>query len=374
VTCGTFRFYCTILTDSTKNGGEKTKNMIAPGITILFKIFSIIISSWLLIHLLAAFGIFLVIAYPIWWFIAPTKTVCLECRTRRELKWCNFCRHTIENGQFYPKNLRSSLLNSLLILVFSLVSLALVYGETKLISRVSAEINKRTATFTVPSDVKHKIGQTFPFEISIDGIRTPINTVQVDLSYDPQTLEVVEVSTHKSFATVFIEKEIYNEIGFMRLTGGLPNPGFQQENGVFGTVYFRGKSAGITEIVFLPTSVVLANDGKGTNILSSFATASVLILAEPILEEEVASEADIILEPLVLGQAAEGTQLHLYTQTRDRDVLGLSLEDGQMTMSVQDDQPGILERLANILYQIDNFIIEMWKQVYHFMTKPLNIN
>jgi hypothetical protein len=335
--------------------------MILPGLTILFKIVSVTLSSWLLIHILAAFGVFLAVAYPIWWFITPTKIICLECRVRKGLNWCNFCQHKIENGQVYPKNLRSTFLNSFLILIFTIVSFSIVYAEAKLLARVNAQINNRTASFTIPGNMTYKIGETFPFSIDIEGIRTAINTVQVDISFDPEVLEAVNISTHNSFAKVFIEREIYNDIGFVRLTGGLPNPGYKQEKGSFGTIYFRGKSPGITEIQFLPTSVILANDGRGTNVLGSLTTTPVLILTEPISDEERAKEAEIIIDPIVLGEAAEGTQLHLYSESRDNRILGLKA-DGDAVL-LEDQSPTFFQGVLNFIHKIDDFIIDAWRSV-----------
>ena len=90
----------------------------------------------------------------------------------------------------------------------------------------------------------------------------PINAIQADLGFNPEKVEVVDISTQNSFANIFIQKEINNETGYARLTGGLPNPGFFSDRGIFGTVFFRGKQPGVVKIDFLPSSMVLANDGR----------------------------------------------------------------------------------------------------------------
>lgn len=90
-------------------------------------------------------------------------------------------------------------------------------------------------------------------KIDITSIKVPINAVQADIGFEPHKLEVVDVSTEDSFANIFIQKEINNEVGYVRLTGGLPNPGFFADRGVFGTVFFKGISPGIVRIEFLPS-------------------------------------------------------------------------------------------------------------------------
>jgi len=42
----------------------------------LILIIPFIIASWLLVHVLTIFGIFLAVAYPLWWIFAPSQTVC----------------------------------------------------------------------------------------------------------------------------------------------------------------------------------------------------------------------------------------------------------------------------------------------------------
>lgn len=340
--------------------------MFLPGLAIALKIASIIIASWIIIHLLAVFGIFLALAYPFWWFVAPKSTVCLNCQARTVGDFCSFCKSTIDVDN-HPKNFSSVIKNALLILVFSLVSISIVYFESQIISKVSIFPASRTVSFSVDDSSKYRIHEIFPMEINVSGIETPINAVQVDLSFDPDQLEVIELSTENSFATVFIDQEINNEVGFARLTGGLPNPGYSLNRGLFGTVYFRAKSPGTATVEFLPTSVVLANDSKGTNVLSSLPKNSFYILDEKINYDDQKIQLDQVrLESNVLGIESDRTQIHLYLENKEllpNNAKPVVLGDND----IRDALDGSNDINKNIVIRsiviLDNYILSIYKSI-----------
>ena len=352
--------------------------MILPGIAAIFKIISIVISSWVVIHLLAAFGVFIAFSYPIWWFIFPRKTFCLNCHARNKHDYCSLCRREIERDR-HPEDLRSALLNSLLILVFSVLSFGLVYIEAQVIKNAEIFPSQKTVEFIIPDKQKYKLGEVFPMEIRLNGIKIPINAVQVDIGYDPQQLEVIELSTENSFATVFIQKEINNDIGFARLTGGLPNPGYQFESGLYGTVYFKGKEPGFATVDFLPTSVVLANDSKGTNVLKGLPSSSFLILAEAVNPESVVNQEQVYLNTNVLGDTAEEKQLHLYlsdqiknsqqddsSQSTQSEVLGES--------TTANESVGPLNTVIVVIEKVDNTIISIFTGIFDVLVSMLGFD
>lgn len=192
-------------------------------------------------------------------------------------------------------------------------------------------------------------------KIEISGIKTPINAVQADLGFDSSKLEVVSVSTDGSFANIFVQKEIDNEGGYVRLTGGLPNPGFFSDNGVFGTIFFRGKEPGIAKINYLPSSMVLANNGRGTNILKDLASISYLILPERISQEDEDMQKKIT-EFNVLGESTSSTQMKFYDET---SVLG---ENAKREIKKK-KFPGFAEIFLGSIEKFDRFILEQWGSV-----------
>ncbi len=331
--------------------------MILPGFVLFLKILSLIVASWLLVHLLAVLGVFLAFAYPLWWFLAPHQTPCLLCRVRESGEQCPFCRQTVrKSGDLNPKSFRSTVLNAFLILVLSLFSFGLVFAESRLLFRLGFPPTPKTASFIIPPKGQYRLGEIFPMKIEIAGIKTPVNAIQADLGFDPQKLEVVDISTADSFATIFIQKEINNEVGYARLTGGLPNPGFFDEQGLFGTVFFQTKNPGIVQIEFLPSSMVLANDGRGSNILKDLAAAPYLILPEPISEEESELQTALI-EPGVLGEETEETQLKFYEEGK---ILGEKIP----SEIIKEEKPGLSKFFLDLLEKVDRFILSFWGNLF----------
>jgi hypothetical protein len=321
----------------------------------LILIIPVIIASWLLIHILAIFGIFLAIAYPLWWLLAPKQTTCLLCRAGREGQKCLFCRRVIKKREgTSPVNLSSAILNGLLIFVFSVISMGIVFGESQLLFKLGFPPTPKTVSFTIPAKGQYRIGEIFPMKIEISGIKTPINAVQADLSFDSSRLEIVDISTEDSFANIFIQKEINNQEGYARLTGGLPNPGFFSDHGVFGTVFFKAKAPGVVKVAYLPSSIILANDGRGTDVLKDLTSVSYLILPEKISQGEENLQTSAISKSAVLGESTNATQMIFYNEG---GVLGAKTGVG-----IQEQNKFSLSKIfLDVLEQVDRFILEQWQ-------------
>ncbi len=325
----------------------------------LILIIPILIASWFLIHLLAIFGIFLAIGYPLWWLLAPKQTACLLCRAGREGQKCFFCRRPIKkNLGMSPANLSSAVFNGLLILFFSIISIGIVFGESQILFKLGFPPTPKTVSFAIPAKGQYRIGEIFPMKIEIAGIKTPVNAIQADLSFDSSKLELVDISTEGSFATIFIQKEINNEGGYARLTGGLPNPGFFSDHGIFATVFFKGKEPGVVKVEYLPSSMVLANDGRGTNVLKDLSTVSYFILPEKISQKEAdLQQKSVSLKSTVLGESigTESTQMKFYTEG---SVLGATV-----SKEIEEANKSSLSKLfLDNLEKVDRFILEQWQK------------
>jgi len=295
-----------------------------------------LILSWFLVHFLAVFGLFLALVYPVWWLLDLKRFPCLWCHIKKT-KECPFSHGLFDSG---------------LILLFTLLSFGLVFTESKILFKMGFPPTPKTVTFVIPPKGQYRLGEIFPVKIEIVGIKMPINAIQADLGFNPEKVEVVDISTQNSFANIFIQKEINNETGYARLTGGLPNPGFFSDRGIFGTVFFRGKQPGVVKIDFLPSSMVLANDGRGTNVLRKLAAVSYLILPEKISQEEEEMQKDIILKPAVMGEKTEETQMKFYKKER---ILGIKT-DQEIT---KQKRVNLFKIFLSFLEKTDQFILNL---------------
>lgn len=319
----------------------------------------LVVSSWILVHLLTIFGIFLAVAYPICWIIAPKQTICVFCRSQRDGHLCPLCHQVVRRSEgFAPKTFVSAVYNGLVLLAFTLLSIIIVFFESQLLFRFVQQPPEKKVSFSTPTAQTHQIGEVFPMQIKINGIKQAINEVSVDFSYNPSLLEVVDISTKDSFATLFIQKQIDNKAGITRFAGGLPNPGFSGSTGVFVTVYFRGLRQGIVSVHFLPSSTVLANNGQGDNLLSNFSDVSYLLVAKLPSKSIISEKKSLSIQSKVLGSSTStGIQMTFYN---DEPVLGAETKSPPKQQKATTDRQSMLSMLRSF----DNFILAIWTKVF----------
>src|SRR3989338_2532916 len=134
-----------------------------------------------------------------------------------------------------------------------------------------------------PSQGAFIVGNSFDVSIFVNTNGNDINTIEVNVKFSPDTLQIVSPSAGQSFISVWITQPTFsNEQGTIHFAGGLPSPGINTTAGLVYTITFRAKAPGTGTIEILPNSKVLLNDGKGTNILTSVTKGSYsLTLAAP---------------------------------------------------------------------------------------------
>jgi len=319
----------------------------------VFMFILILPASWILIHLFAVFGIFLLVSYPIWIFTNPNSSHCLFRLFDKQGKGCFLC--TKPKGT--PRSsLVTGLLNALMIIVLTFSSIGIVFGEKTLLETSGVIPEKKTAIFDIPMNEQYKIGEIFLMPIEVNEIEVPINAIQADIKYDEELLEIVDILTNESFANIFIQKEIKNNLGFARLTGGLPNPGYSGDSLLFGKVLFRCKNFGTGEVEILKSSLVLANDDSGSNILASFPTSSYQILPEKITASENDFQNTFIKEN-VLG--VSDSSLNFF---KEEDI---DIEELLRTEYITEDQES-KKSFWDYIYLLDKSIVNLINPILVF--------
>lgn len=120
-----------------------------------------------------------------------------------------------------------------------------------------------------PSTGTYTVGNTFSVVAKVNTGGSAINTAQGTLVFDTNAFEVQGVSKSGSIFTLWTQEPGYsNSAGTVDFGGGVPNPGFTGSSGTIITVTLKVKTNGMGNITW-SSGAVLANDGLGTNILSS---------------------------------------------------------------------------------------------------------
>ncbi|KKS45482.1 hypothetical protein A2127_00560 [Candidatus Jorgensenbacteria bacterium GWC1_48_12] len=124
-----------------------------------------------------------------------------------------------------------------------------------------------------PSSGTYNTGRNFTVSVKVS-TNVPVNAVSAVINYPNNNLEAVGISKTGSVVNLWVQEPSFSNtdsLGNVRFEGVVLNPGFTGEGGVLD-ITFRVKAKGGANLNFF-SGTVLANDGKGTNVLSTFKNA-----------------------------------------------------------------------------------------------------
>ncbi len=125
------------------------------------------------------------------------------------------------------------------------------------------------ATLSVsPGTGVYTSNSTFTVRVAVNTSGKSINAAEGTLSFNPSELSVVSVTRSGSIFNLWVaEPSFSNSAGTISFSGGLPS-GYTGGSGNIMSVTFKAKGSGASKVSFSSASV-LANDGAGTNVLTS---------------------------------------------------------------------------------------------------------
>jgi len=103
-----------------------------------------------------------------------------------------------------------------------------------------------------------------------------INAVGVYIDFPANMVNVSEINLDNSFCSLIIDDSIDNINGTANILCGLPSPGINQE-ALVGQIIFKKIETGWADINIKKESMVLANDGFGTNILNNIESKKIFV-------------------------------------------------------------------------------------------------
>jgi len=119
-----------------------------------------------------------------------------------------------------------------------------------------------------PSTGVYTTNSTFTVRVAVNTDGKPVNAAEGTLTFNPRELSVVSVNRTGSIFNLWVTEPTFsNSAGTINFSGGLP-AGYTGGSGTIMNITFRATGAGTARASFTNGSV-LANDGKGTNILSA---------------------------------------------------------------------------------------------------------
>jgi hypothetical protein len=135
-----------------------------------------------------------------------------------------------------------------------------------------------------PSTGVYQANSTFSAQVVVNTQGQAINAADATLSFNPSQLAVVSVNRTGSIFNLWVTEPTFsNSAGTISFSGGLPS-GYTGSAGAVMNVTFRAIGSGPARVNFSSGSV-LANDGRGTNVLTTMNGGNYTILAASVAPE-----------------------------------------------------------------------------------------
>ena len=182
----------------------------------------------------------------------------------------------------------SSTLN--LILLFVLLPSSLVWAEQNTVNINASSLVSKIAIFPSPAAGTFLEGSVFEIPIYANTNGVNINTIDLQINFDPAKLAIVRPSGDKSIIGVWLEPPTYsNTKGTARLVGIIPN-GIVTDSGLIAAITFKAIAIGQAKVTIAQATRVLANDGIGTELATEFKRGIYNITPQPPAGPRVFSE------------------------------------------------------------------------------------
>ncbi len=150
-----------------------------------------------------------------------------------------------------------------------------------------------------PSAAEYIVGSTFLIQVKVNTGEVAANAVDGTMIFNPDKLEVKSISKTNSILTLWVQEPTFsNSLGTINFAGGKPSPGFSGAAGLLFTITFKAKTVALVpnlaNVMFAAGSV-LADDGKGTNILASMGQGSYSLSAREVTPLPLPDEEEYVL-------------------------------------------------------------------------------
>ncbi len=169
------------------------------------------------------------------------------------------------------------------------LSVLLLFGISSLASAATLYFS--------PDSGSYKIGQQFSVGVYVSSSKEAMNAASGVVSFPAGNLEVVSLSKSGSIFSLWVQEPTFsNSGGTINFEGIVLNPGFTGSGGKIMSINFKAKGTGSSALSFSSASV-LANDGKGTNILTGVSGANFNIITSTEAPKEETPKTETLKTP-----------------------------------------------------------------------------
>ena len=141
---------------------------------------------------------------------------------------------------------------------------------------LSRETRKNALLALVPSANTVRVGQSFSVDLVVNPEGIDINAVGAKITHNASTTDLVSNDESMSPFPLHLT-EPFAPVDFSRVVQVAPNPGITTSSTI-AQFNFIALSPGTTTIALSTSSLILANDGFGTDVLETLQNATVTIV------------------------------------------------------------------------------------------------
>jgi hypothetical protein len=129
-----------------------------------------------------------------------------------------------------------------------------------------------------PAQGSYEVGKSFTVNIYAASADQALNAFTGTVDFPSDLLQVISVSKSGSIASLWMQDPSFSNANGTVTFGGLVlNPGFKGASGKVLSITFKTKAVGTANLRF-SAGEILANDGKGTNILQGLGSAQIKVI------------------------------------------------------------------------------------------------
>ncbi len=212
----------------------------------------------------------------------------------------------------------------LIVLILSFLVAPFAYGQN-------------ASLYLSPSIGTYTVGNTFLVQLKVNTGGVPINAADGILIFDPDKLEVRKISKTNSIFTLWVQEPVFsNSVGTINFAGGKPSPGFTGAAGTIITITFKARTSGTANVTFASGSV-LADDGKGTNILANMGSGSYQLTTKQITP--LPPDEEKYVPPVVPSQTPAAPVVSSLTHSDENQ--WYSYDDPEFSWKLPTDATGV---------------------------------
>ncbi len=135
--------------------------------------------------------------------------------------------------------------------------------------------------YLAPSSGQVTVGKTLSVSVNVSSPDQAVNAMSGRVAFPRDLLSFTGSSKSGSIISLWVQEPAEQSDGTLRFEGIILNPGFTGSAGKVITLTFKAKAGGSASLTFASGSV-LANDGKGTNVLAGLGSATFAVAPQAV--------------------------------------------------------------------------------------------